>query len=310
MTKKLRETLVACLFLSPNIIGFLVFTLVPVISAFLLSLYAWDLCTAPKFVGLKNFAFLLGDKYFWQALWNTIYFTTLSVPLGIFTSLFFAILLNQEIKGRVIFRSIYFLPVISSMIAVALIWRWLYNTDVGLINSVLVLMGNGFISILNGIGKLFGASPISPILRGPDWLGSPRLAIPAVVIMSVWKSLGYNMLIYLAGLQGIPGHLYEAAEIDGANRWEQFLHVTWPSLAATTFFVMIMSLIGSFQVFGEVYIMTQGGPGGATTTLVYLIYKHAFKFCDMGYATAIATVLFAMILSVTLIQWKFFKQDV
>jgi multiple sugar transport system permease protein len=212
-----------------------------------------------------------------------------SVPLGVLCALALALALNQKIRGITFYRTIYFIPVVSSMIAVALMWRWMYNPTSGILNY-----------ILNSVFDFFHL-PFS----APEWLQSTRWAMPAIILMSVWKGLGYNMVLFLAGLQGIPTHLYEAAEIDGASSFKKFLHITLPLLTPTTFFIVIIAIIGSFQVFEQAYIMTQGGPARATVTTVYHIYENGFQWYKMGYASAIAWVLFALILVVTLVQWKY-----
>ncbi len=192
--------------------------------------------------------------------------------------------MNNKVKGIVFFRTIYFLPVISSMVAVALLWRWIYNPDFGLLNSFLRMLG---------------------IKNPPQWLSSTVWAKPAIMIMWIWKGAGYNMLLYLAALQGIPYQLYEASSIDGANGWQKFWHITFPMLSPTNFFIVIMGIIGGFQAFGEIYVMTGGGPAGSTTTIVYYIYNNAFQWFKMGYASAIAWFLFLIILIATLLQWKY-----
>jgi len=199
-----------------------------------------------------------------------------------------ALLVNQKLKGIVIFRTIYFMPVVSSMVAVALLWRWLYNPDFGLINSFLRILG---------------------IKNPPLWLASTTWAKPAIMLMWIWRGAGYNMLLYLAALQGIPEQLYEAASIDGANGWQKFWHITLPTLAPTNFFIIVMSIIGGFQAFGEIYVMTGGGPAGSTTTIVYYIYNNAFLWYKMGYAAAISWFLFVIIFTATLIQWKYGKEQ-
>lgn len=282
-----REALAALLFLLPNILGFLVFMLGPLIASFLLSFTEWDLLSPMRLTWFGNYRNLLvKDPLFWKSIYNTFYYTLGSVPLGMTISLFIAVVLNRKIRGTIFFRTVYFLPVISSTVAIALLWRWLFYPDLGLINYLL--------------GKIN--------IHGPNWLQSTIWAMPAVIIMSTWKGLGYNMVLYLAGLQGIPSHLYEAAIIDGASEWQQFWRITFPLLSPTSFFVLIMSLIGSFQVFDQTYIMTRGGPAYATTTIVYYIYQNGFQWFKMGYASALAWILFAIILIVTIIQWIFQKR--
>jgi len=277
-----QEALWALVFLAPDLFGFICFTLIPVVAALVLSFTKWDLIVKPTFVGLANFQNAFRDETFRKVVLNTVYYTLGTVPTGMALSLALALALNQKLRGLGIFRSVYYLPVVSSMVAVALVWRWLYNKDFGLINWALSWMG------------------IQPL----GWLTSTKWAMPAVIIMSIWKGLGYNMIIFLAGLQGIPQHLYEAAAVDGASAWRRFWAITLPLLSPTTFFVLVMSLIGSFQVFGQVYMMTQGGPADATSTIVYYIFQNAFQYFKMGYASAQAWLLFAMIFVFTLIQFR------
>ena len=279
-----REAIAGYLFLLPNLAGFLVFTALAVVASAAISLTDWDLLSAPKFVGLDNYVKLLtADPLFRKVLLNTFYFTFVSVPLTVVISLGLALALNQGIRGLALFRAAYFMPVITAMVVVALIWRWLYNPDFGVLNY-----------LLNQLG----------IRRPPNWLADQRWAMPAVIIMAVWKQVGYNMVSFLAGLQAIPANLYEAASIDGAGRWERFRYVTLPMLTPTTFFVLVISLIGSLQVFDAVLVLTEGGPANTTRTIVFHIWEQAFRFLHMGYAAAIAWILFFIIFLITLVQWK------
>jgi len=273
----------ALLFLAPSLIGFLAFTAFPVLSALLLSLARWDLISAPEFVGLGNYIQAAKDPLFWRVLLNTVYYTVATVPLGIIVSLAFAVILNEPIRGRLGLRAIYFMPVISSTVAVAMVWRWIYNPDFGMLNFLLSRLH----------------------LPTPGWLTSTTWAMPAIIMMSVWKDLGYGVVIFLAGLQAIPHHLYDAAAVDGASRWQQFWRITLPLLTPTTFFATVVYSINSFQVFGQVYMMTQGGPNYATSTMVYYVYQNAFQFFKMGYASALAWILFAFIFVFTLIQVRY-----
>lgn len=276
-----HETRAGYLFLLPNIIGFLLFSLVPVVATLAISTLNWDLIQAPEFVGVDNYVTLLtNDGIFQQVLGNTFYFVAGVVPASIVLSLLLALAMNNGLRGISIFRAIFFIPVITSSVAVAMLWRWLYNTDYGLINVGLIAVG----------------------LPAIPWLSSTEWAMPAVIIMAVWKNLGYNMVIYLAGLQGIPPTLYEAAALDGANSWARFRDVTLPMLGPTTFFILVISIINSFQVFDLAFILTQGGPGIATNTIVMYIYNQGFQFFQMGYAAAIAWVLFIAIFLITLLQ--------
>ena len=279
-----HEGLAAGLFLLPNLIGFLIFTAIPVGAAFVLAFYDYDLLLGASWAGLENFREMFTvDRVFRAALFNTVYFTAVSVPLSVVLGLATAILVNQALRGVVIFRSIFLLPYVTVTVALSLVWKWLYLPDIGLINSVLGAVG----------------------IDGPAWLTSQTWAMPALILMSVWKGFGYNMVIFLAGLQSIPDHLYDAAKVDGATAWRRFLNVTLPLLSPTTFFVVVISVISSFQVFDQALIMTNGGPGTATTTLVLYIYQKGFQSFDMGYAAAVALVLFAVIFVFTVVQFLF-----
>lgn len=292
--KRKQESTAAYAFLLPNFLGFLAFTSLPVLASLLLAFTDWDILTPLKWVGFENFIKLLGchkeagrivanDPLFWKYMGNTFYLM-LAIPVGMGLSLILALAMNQKLKGIVFFRTIYFLPTISAGIALFMLWRWIYNPDFGLINTLLAKLG----------------------LRGPDWLSSTTWSKPALMIMGLWTSMGgYNMVLYLAGLQGIDPELYEAAGIDGANKWQKFWNVTWPMLTPTTFFIFIMSMMGGFQGgFDAAYVMTGGGPAGSTTTIMYYIYNNAFQWFKMGYAAAIAWVLFILVFVVTLINWK------
>ena len=284
-----REAIAAFLFLLPNILGFVIFTAGPVLASLGISLVNWNLLNPPTWLGLDNYVTLFQDADFWASLRATVYYTLGSVPLGIVLSLALAIALNQKIRGISIYRTVYFIPVVSSLVAVSLMWRWMYNPTSGILNYAL--------------DRIFAFMHLH--ISPPDWLQSTTWAMPAIIIMSVWKGLGYNMVIYLAGLQGVPISLYEAAEMDGATGWRKFRHITLPLLTPTTFFVLIMSFISSFQVFEQAYIMTAGGPARATVTTVYYIYQNGFQWYKMGYASAVAWVLFAIILALTMLQWRY-----
>lgn len=273
---------VGYLFILPSLIHLIAFLLIPLVFSFFLSFRDWS---RPSFqdapyVGLANYEFLMGDWRFWQAMGNSAYYTALSVPLGMAFSLAIAVVMNQKLKGVNFFRTLFFMPVVSSWVAVSIIWLTLLDPNVGIVNYVL---------------SWFGIPRI-------NWLGDPRSAMPAIVLISIWKSAGFNMVIWLAGLQAIPQELYEAAAIDGANRWRQFRHVTLPLLAPTSFFLAVTGVIGALQVFTPVYVITRGGPLDSTNTAVYHIYRRAFQEFDFGYASAQSWVLFAVIFLVTVIQ--------
>ena len=296
-----RELLPAAVFLAPNILGFLAFTAVPVLASLTLSFFSWDIIRPPQFVGLENFRNLLSwvqdanggwvprDPLFWKCTWNTC-FLMFAIPINIMGSLVLAWVLNRRIRGLVAFRTLVFLPSISSAVAVALLWTWLYNPHFGLISYG-----------LQSLGRLIGVP-----LPSPQWLTDPDWAKPALMLMGFWTLVGgMNMVYYLAALQGIPPELYEAAEIDGASGWTTFWAVTWPMISPTTFFILTMSIIGGFQGgFVNAYIMTRGGPNYSTTTLEYYIFNNLYVYQRAGYAAAIAWMLFLAVLGVTILHWK------
>jgi multiple sugar transport system permease protein len=281
--RRLQEAVLAYLFLLPTLIGLALFTVGPVVAGFLVSFTNWNILLPPQWVGWDNYQALVTQDLPRKVLWNTLYYTLLNVPLNMAVALGVALLLNQQIRWTSFYRAVYFLPVVSSTVAASLIWTWLYSPNFGPINYFLGLVG----------------------IKGPPWLGSTTWAMPAVILMSVWKGFGTNMLIFLAGLQGMPQEVQEAAMIDGANRWQRFWRITWPLLTPTTFFVLIISCIVSFQVFEQVFVMTDGGPAYATTVLGLFIYLNAFRYNNMGYAAAAAYVLFALTLAFTLAQFRF-----
>lgn len=279
---KRKNTLTAYSFIAPNFIGFFIFTLIPVVFSLVLAFTKWDSFSAPEFVGFKNFTKMLSDTTFHISLKNTFLYAIGVVPLTLICSLGLAILLNQKIRGMKFFRTAFFFPYVTSLVAIAVVWNMLFHPTMGPINGFL---------------RHFIENP-------PGWTSSSDWALWAIVIVSVWRGMGYYMILYLAGLQSIPKELYEAASMDGAGKWKQFMNVTLPSLRPTTFFVTIMLVINCFKVFDLVQVMTDGGPGRATNVLVYQIYNEAFKKFNFGYASAIALVLFVIVLGVTVIQFK------
>jgi multiple sugar transport system permease protein len=281
-----HEAIWGYIFLSPWILGMIFFTGGPIIASLILAFCRWDLITPPELVGLDNFIKIMSDPKFWKSLYNTFYYTIFAVPLGIIGSIIVALLMNQKWRSVRLLRTIYYLPSVTAGVASAIIWMWLFNPDFGLINYFLGKLG----------------------IKGPLWLASEEWSKPALIIMSLW-GVGGNMIIYLAGLQGVPSQLYEAAEIDGANLFQKFTNVTLPMLTPVIFFNLIMSIVWSFQIFTQVYVMTQGqgGPADSTLVLVLYIYQKAFKFHQMGYASALSWILFIIILIATLIQFKFSK---
>lgn len=284
-----RFELDAYLYIAPAFLIILAFHIIPIFLAFFVSLHKWDLMSEAHFVGLSNYRQIMTKGEFYEVLKNTIYYVIGSVPGGILLALLIALLLNSRIKGLSFYRTIYFIPVITSMNAIAIVWKWIYHGQYGLLNYILGLIG------------------IPP----QDWLQDPRWAMPAIIIMSIWKSLGYNVVIFLAGLQNIPKHLYEAARIDGANKWQQFRHITWPLLSPVTYFILVMSTISSFQVFSQVYMLTpNGGPLGKTNVIVFYIYEFGFKRYKFGYASALAFILFIIIFTMTILQKLFVEKRV
>ena len=285
--KNIRNNLVAYSFLLPNFLGFLIFTLIPVVAALVLSFMEWDSANPMVFVGFKNFMKLTTDETFKISLWNTIYYAVVSVPLTLVLSLVLAIILNNKIKGVGVFRAIFFFPYVTSLIAIAVVWNMLFHPTLGPVNQVLMAFG---------------------IKNPPGWTSSVEWAMPALIIVNIWRNAGYYMVMYLSGLQGIPRELYEAATVDGANGWQKFRKITLPMLTPTTFFVSIMLTISCFKVFDLVQVMTDGGPGRATNVLVYHIYNQAFLNFKFGYSSAISMVLFAIVLIITIVQFQFEKK--
>ena len=275
-------------FLAPALTLIGVFFFVPILAGLVMSFTDFDLYAigSPetiRFVGLGNYQQVLGDGEFWRAMRNTAFFVGVGGPLSVLTSLVAALLVNAKLaRAKSLFRTIYFMPVVTTMVAVAIVWRYLLHPRYGLINA--------------GLGQIG--------LPAVDWLGDPHWAMPAIILLAVWKNFGYNMLIFIAGLQAIPEELYEAAELDGAGSRERFWHVTLPSLGPTFLFVGVMTMIGQFQIFAEPYVMTQGGPLRSTVSVVMLMYEQGFRWWRMGLATSMAFVLFLVTLIATGVQMK------
>lgn len=277
------------MFLSPTLLVFSVFVVFPVFFSLVLSVHKWNMfSTDQQFVGLENYASVLRNPEFWSVLRNTVVYTLGTIPLNMSLALLVAYLLNKKIVGKKWLRTAFFAPVVMSSVAAAVIWRWVYEPNFGLLNWVLGHVG----------------------IPAINWLNDPTAAMFALIVMGVWKTFGVNMVLFSAGLQGIPEHYYEAAAIDGAGRWARFWNITLPLLSPTTFFILVMSVIGSFQVFDTVYVLTSGGPLGSTKVLVFYLYEHAFKFFEMGYASAVAYLMFAMIFVLTLLQVRYLKGSV
>jgi multiple sugar transport system permease protein len=277
-----RRNVVGYIFIAPFILGFLLWFLTPALISIWLVFQDWNMIRPPEPIGLDNFRKVLSDKLFWQALKVTTFYTVISVPLSIVLAFLLALLMNTKVRGITVFRTIYYLPSIVPAVANAVLWAWILNSDFGLLNVLLHFIG-------------------LPKIR---WLQEPELALPAMILMSLW-SLGGAMVIYLAGLQGIPQVFYEAAEIDGAGRWLKLRHVTLPLMSPVIFFNLVMGIIGSFQVFTAGYLITDGGPQNATLFYVLYLYRNAFQYLEMGYAAALAWVLFFIIMGLTLLIFKY-----
>uniref|UniRef100_A0A540VL54 Sugar ABC transporter permease n=1 Tax=Litorilinea aerophila TaxID=1204385 RepID=A0A540VL54_9CHLR len=274
--------MVGYIFISPFILGFLLWFLLPAVTALWLAVNDWNLIRPPRFVGADNFLKMGTDRLFWQSLKVTTVFSIISVPVGLVLSFLLALLMNTKVRGIAFFRTVYYLPSIVPAVASAVLWAWILNTEFGLLNVLLQALG----------------LPKVPWLQDPEW------ALPALILMSLW-GLGGSMIIYLAGLQGIPETYYEAARIDGAGRWAQLRHITIPLMSPIIFFNLIMGIIGSFQIFTAGYLVTNGGPQNATLFYVLYLYRNGFEYLDMGYAAALAWILFFIILALTLFVFKY-----
>lgn len=281
-----KRALVAYSFIAPNFIGFAVFTLIPIICAFGLGFMKWDGSNPLEFVGLANFVRLKDDTFFWAALKNTILYCVGTVPLTMVASLALAIILNQKVKFRGIFRTVAFFPYVASLVAITAVWQMIFHPSKGPVNAILYYVFH--------------------VKNLPNWFGGDLILL-TMILFSVWRFMGYYMVIYLAGLQGIPGEFYEAASLDGATTWEKFRYITWPQLRSTTFFVVVMLTISCFKVYDVAVMLAGGGDGKlgtSSTVLVYYIYQKAFQEWDLGYSSAVAMVLFALVLIVTIIQFR------
>ncbi|GAB4434104.1 MAG: sugar ABC transporter permease [Chloroflexi bacterium OHK40] len=276
-----RDALHGYVFMAPAILGLLLFTLGPVLASLWLSFTEYNILTPPQWIGLENYARMFRERLFWQALKVSTIYSVVSVPLGLVLSLGLAVLLNHGMRGILFFRSVYYMPTVISGVGVAMLWRWLFNAEFGVINVLLSKVG----------------------IQGPAWLLDENWALPALIITSVW-GLGGTTLIFLAGLQGIPQELYEAAEIDGAGRWSQFRNITLPLISNVTFFNLVLGIIGALQVFTDAFVITRGGPNHATLFLSVYLYQHAFQYLNMGYAAAIAWFIFIVVMLLTLLVFK------
>ena len=281
-----KEGLVAAVMVAPNLIGLLVFMVVPTVISILMSFTDWNLLNTSSFIGLANFKEAFSDPLFWKTLNNTVVYVFWKVPFNIFISLILAVLINQRMYGRTFFRAILFLPMIASSVSVALLWQPLFDMSSGMLNKILTTIG----------------------LPPSTWIYDPKTSMMSVVIVALWKEIGYYMVMFLAGLQSIPSTYYEAASIDGASAARKFLFITIPLISPTTFFVMIISIIGSFQIFDLTTVLTAGGPSNSTNTLIMYVYQAGFRFFRMGYASALSTILFVIVLIFTIIQDKLSKK--
>lgn len=277
-----NESLAAWIFILPALLGTFIFIIIPVICSFGLSFTKWDLLNPVQFAGLQNYIEIFNEPLFGKILLNTIVFAVSTSILGVIIPLILAVILNSKIRGSEFYKTAYFLPFITPMIVIGIVWQWIFDPNIGLLNKLLHIHIN--------------------------WLYDTHWALPALIIVSVWKLIGYNMIIFLSSISGISNSMFEAAKIDGAGHVKTFLYVTVPMLAPSIFFVIIITAISSFQIFDLIYLMTQGGPLDSTNVLVYAIYKNAFEYFNVGKASAIAYVLFVIILILTLIQWKLRKK--
>jgi multiple sugar transport system permease protein len=281
MSIRVREALDGYLFMAPAVLGFLLFTLLPMLASLWLGFTEYDLLSAPQWIGLDNYTTMFADPFFWQSLRVTAVYALFSLPLGLAAALGVALLMNQRVPAIALWRTIYVVPSVISGVAVAVLWRWLFNPEFGLLNLLLSFAG----------------------VKGPNWLGSADWALPSLIIMGLW-GIGGSMLIYLAGLQGIPTDLYEAVAIDGGAAWTKFRHVTLPLLSPVILFNLVVGLIGAFQYFTEAYVLTKGGPENATLFYTLYLYRNAFNYFQMGYAAALAWMLFLLVLVLTLAVFK------
>lgn len=282
-----ERRLAGFLFILPSLFFLLLFVVYPILSAFYLSFHRYDLIQAPVWDGFGRYALLLDDQRFIKSLGNTMLFAVMTVPIGTAISLLLAVLINQPLRAIYFFRTAYYLPVVTSFVAVSFIWLWIYEPQFGIANQVLEALG----------------------LPTLSWLRSPDTSMFSIALLSIWKNAGYNMIIFLAGLQGIPKYLYEASEIDGASPFQQFWRITVPMLSPTTFFVFVVYFIGALQMFTQSWILTQGGPLDSTLTVVYLIYQNGFEYLKMGTASAMSVILFILIAIVTYINTRIVNYD-
>jgi ABC-type sugar transport system permease subunit len=280
-----REQVSAWLYLSPALILFSLFVFYPTVRLMCDSFYQWDGMGPREFIGTENYKQLIADEEFWQTVKNTFVYIAGSIPTGMAIALVMALLIQKNLIGRGVFRTLFFTPVVTSLVAAGVVFVWLLNYDFGVLNLMLSKFG----------------------LKKLPWLVDEKYAMLSVILMTIWKDAGYNMILFLAGLNNISESYYEAARIDGANGWQMFWKITWPLLMPTTFFILVIRTIFSFRTFEQIYVMTKGGPVGSTTVFVYYIYEKAFKYFEMGYASAAAVILLLIVLILTFIQFKYVK---
>jgi multiple sugar transport system permease protein len=300
----MRDAKRAILFILPTYLIITTFIILPIFFAFFISFNKWNLLAPMKFIGFSNYSKLFRSEEFWKALVNTLYYTFITVPLCVFFALLLAMLLNTKIKGIAFYRVAYFMPVMTSFVASAFIWQWIFQSQNGILNFIIGLIGLKPLSWLNEPKGIFTVLFESFDLHIPQWFSGPSVTLFAISIISIWRNVGYYMIIFLAGLQNIPRSYYEAAEMDGAGPVRRFFSITLPILSPTTFFVLIMAVIVSFQVFEQVAVTTQGGPLNSSLVLVYFVYQKAFKFLEVGYASSAAYILFVIVLFLTYLQVK------
>jgi len=302
---KIRASLAPYLYILPALIIVLVFRTLPILSSFTASFTDYDIGGFHGFVGFANYARMLSDARFWQSVLNTVFFVLGVVPAGLLIPLFLAMLLRRKLAGKSFYRTIYFLPVVTSAVAISVVWTWLYNPEAGPINQIITALGGEPLMWLREPRGIFEMM-LSPLGIHPKGvLAGPSLALVSLMMVSIWKSTGYNTVLFLAGLENIDETYYEAARLDGAGAWGAFRHITWPLLSPTTYYVLIMSTIVSFKTFALVYVMTPppgGGPLGTTNVMVFYLFQKAFDRFDIGYASAISVFLFLILLSLTIVQ--------
>jgi multiple sugar transport system permease protein len=278
LSRRTRESIEGYIFIGPAVLGFLAFTLFPIVATLYLSFTEYNLLSSPEWIGLENYRTMIDDEFFWRSMRITSIYSVTAVPLGMTFALIVALLLNRKVPGITLWRTLYMLPTVLSGAAVVMLWRWLYNPEFGLMNVAL-----GYIGI-----------------DGPNWLGTVRWALPSLILVSLW-GFGGKMIVFLAGLQGVPGELYDAVEVDGGNWWNKFRNVTLPMLSPVILFNLVVDVIYAFQFFTEPYGMTEGGPENSTLFFLIYLYRNAFNYLQMGYASAMAWTLFMIVLAITLL---------